>query len=95
MATNMFPSLSQAPLGLDALAPEEAGSSLEIQIENPDGVIVGIDGVEIDLMPETDEENFDDNLAEEMSKGDLQKVASDIIEMVDADISSRKDWVEM
>ena len=95
MATNMFPSLSQAPLGLDALAPEEDGSSLEIQIENPEGVIVGIDGVEIDLMPETDEEDFNDNLAEEMSKGDLQKVASDIIEMVDADISSRKDWVEM
>ena len=95
MATNMFPSLSQAPLGLDALAPEEDGSSLEIQIENPEGVIVGIDGIEIDLMPETDEEDFNDNLAEEMSKGDLQKVASDIIEMVDADISSRKDWVEM
>ena len=95
MATNMFPSLSQAPLGLDALVPEEDGSSLEIQIENPEGVIVGMDGIEIDLMPETDEEDFNDNLAEEMSKGDLQKVASDIIEMVDADISSRKDWVEM
>ena len=50
MATNMFPSLNPAPLGLDALAPEmDDGPGLEIQIENPDGMIVGMDGVEIDL----------------------------------------------
>ena len=98
MATNMFPSLNPAPLGLDALAAEEDGPGIEIQIENPDGVIVGMDGVEIDLMDIIKGEkgdDFDANLAEEMDKGELQKVASDIIEMVDADISSRKDWVEM
>jgi len=98
MATNMFPSLNPAPLGLDALAVEEEGPGIEIQIENPDGVIVGMDGIEIDL---TDiikggaGDDFDANLAEDMDSGELQKVASDIIEMVDADIASRKDWVEM
>jgi len=91
----MFPSLSQAPLGLDALAPEEEGPGIEIEIENPDGVRINLDGTEIDLMPEEDIETFDDNLAEEMDKGALQTVASDIIEMVDADIASRKEWVEM
>jgi hypothetical protein len=92
----MFPSLSQAPLGLDALAPEEGdGGAIEIEIEDPEGVRLNMDGTEIDLMPEVDEEAFDANLAEEMDKGELQKVASDIIEMVDADIASRKDWVEM
>jgi hypothetical protein len=91
----MFPSLSQAPLGLDALAPEEEGPGIEIEIENPDGVRINLDGTEIDLMPEEDVETFDDNLAEEMDKGALQTVASDIIEMVDADIASRKEWVEM
>jgi len=96
MATSMFPSLSQAPLGLDALAPEEGdGGAIEIEIEDPEGVRLNMDGTEIDLMPEVDEEAFDANLAEEMDKGELQKVASDIIEMVDADIASRKDWVEM
>jgi len=96
MATNMFPSLSQAPLGLDALASEEDGPGLEIQIENPDGVIVGMDGVEIDLMDiaKGSGDDFDANLAEEMDSSELQKVASDIIEMVDADIASRKDWVD-
>ena len=96
MATNMFPSINQAPLGLDALPQDiEEGPGIEIQIENPEGVIVGMDGIEVDLMPEDDTEDFDANLAETMDKGDLQKVASDLVEMVDADINSRKDWVEM
>ncbi len=100
MATNMFPSLNPAPLGLDALAPEmDEGPGLEIQIENPEGVLVGMDGVEIDLMEIIDgaekEDDFDANLAQEMDEGELQKLASDLVEMVDADIAGRKDWVEM
>jgi len=95
MATNMVPSLSQAPLGLSSMMPEEEGPGIEIEIENPEGVKIGLDGMEIDLMPETDEEDFDANLAETMDDGALQKIASDLIEMVDADIASRKDWTEM
>jgi len=95
----MFPSLNPAPLGLDALAPEmEEGPGIEIQIENPEGVIVGMDGVEIDLMEiiaGDKSDDFDANLAEEMDEGELQKLASDLVELVDADIGSRKDWVEM
>ena len=97
MATNMFPSMNPAPMGLDALMLEEEGPGIEIQIENPEGVVVGMDGLEIDLMPDEGEkgEDFAANLAEEMDPGSLQKVASDIVELVDADINSRKDWVEM
>jgi hypothetical protein len=95
----MFPSLNPAPLGLDALAPEmDEGPDIEVQIENPEGVIVGMDGIEIDLMDIVagdKSDDFDANLAEEMDEGELQKLASDLVEMVDGDISSRKDWVEM
>jgi hypothetical protein len=95
----MFPSLNPAPLGLDALAPElDEGPGIEIQIENPEGLIVGMDGVEIDLMEIVagdKSDDFDANLAEEMDEGELQKLASDLVELVDADIGSRKDWVEM
>jgi hypothetical protein len=98
MATNMFPSLSQAPLGLEP-APEdiEEGPGVEIMIENPEGLQIGIDGMTIDLMPEDEESegDFDSNLAEEIDEGDLQKIASDLLEMVDSDINSRKDWTEM
>ena len=98
MATNMFPSLNPAPLGLDALAPEDDGPGIEIEIENPDGVLVGMDGIEIDLneiIGGEKSDDFDANLAEEMDEGELQKLAGDLIELVDADIGSRKEWVEM
>jgi hypothetical protein len=94
----MFPSLNPAPLGLDALAPEDDGPGIEIEIENPDGVLVGMDGIEIDLneiIGGEKSDDFDANLAEEMDEGELQKLAGDLIELVDADIGSRKEWVEM
>ena len=85
-------SLNPAPLGLDAL---DDAPVMEIEIVNPEGLTIGVDGVEVDLMPETEDEDFSDNLAEYMEDSELQKIASDLIGMVDTDINSRKDWVEM
>ena len=87
-------SLSQAPLGLQDIELDDT-PAVEIEIVNPEGVKIGMDGIEIDLMPETEEEDFSDNLAEYMDDSELQKIASDLIEMVDTDVNSRKDWVEM
>ena len=82
------------PEGIEALALEEA--PIEIEIENPEDVKIGVGGVEIDLMPEdeAEEESFDSNLAERMSESDLQKIAGDIMELIEADINSRKDWAD-
>jgi hypothetical protein len=87
-------SLSQAPMGLSDLELDDT-PVIEIEIEDPEGVRLNMDGMEIDLMPEDEEEGFSDNLAEYMDAGELQKIASDLIEMVDSDINSRKDWVDM
>ena len=95
MATNMVPSINPAPLGLDALAVEEVGPDIEIEIENPEGLKIGMDGIVIDMLEEPEEESFDENLAEVIDEGTLASIASDIIEMVDSDINSRKEWVEM
>ena len=104
MATmnSMMSSLNPAPLGLDALKPLpqdiEDGPGIEIEIEDPEGVKIGVGGLEIDLMPDKEDTGtpeFDDNLAEFMDEGDLETLGSEIVEMVDADIASRKDWVEM
>ena len=74
MATNMFPSMNPAPLGLDALAPEmEEGPGIEIEIENPEGVRIGMDGLEIEIEPGADTEGeFDENLAEVMDEGEQE-----------------------
>jgi len=85
--------LYEMPEGLEALALEEA--PIEIEIEDPESVTIGVGGVEIEIEPGGDEEEeFDSNLAEFMKEGDLQKVASDVMEMVEADITSRKDWAD-
>ena len=87
-------SMNPAPIGIAGITPDDV-PLIEIEIENPDGVKIGLDGMEIDLMPDENEEGFDDNLAEYIDDGELQKIASDLIEMVEADINSRKDWVDM
>ena len=88
MATNMSPSL--VPLDLGLMTDEPA---IEIEIEDPESVSISIDGLEIELGGE--ELEFDANLAEDISEGELEKIASELIEMVEDDINSRKEWAEM
>lgn len=80
-----------------ALVPMEIqeGPDIEIEIEDPEAVRIGIDGLEIELSKESPEEEFDANLAEFMDESALQGLASELIELVDADMNSRKDWTEM
>jgi hypothetical protein len=85
--------VNQAPMGLDDLMGPADGS-VEIEIINPEGLTIGVDGVAVDLIEEG-EEGFDDNLAEYMDEGELEKVAGDLLELVDTDITSRKDWTDM
>ena len=91
MATNIDQAL--VPMDMDLMSAEPA---IEIEIEDPEGVKIGIDGVEIDLMPEPKTaDDFDANLAEYMDDSELQSLAGDLVSLVDADINSRKDWTDM
>jgi hypothetical protein len=92
MATNsMSPSLYAAPQGIDE---GDDQSPLEIEVENPDSVTVHTDDLEIEILPHA-KGDFDENLAEAMDEGDLQLLASELIDLVESDIQSRKDWVDM
>jgi len=85
-------SLYQAPIGIDSLTEEPA---LEIEIEDPESVKIGIGDLEIELgKPESDDEDFDDNLAEYMSQGELTEIAGDLLADFEEDISARKDWIQ-
>jgi hypothetical protein len=77
-------------MGID----EGDDSLLEIEVENPDSVKINAGGMEIEILPHGEGE-FDENLAEVMSESDLQLLGSELIDLIDADIQSRKDWVEM
>lgn len=95
MATNMDKGAYAAPQGLEELAASQDMPELEITIDNPDSVEIGIDGLTIELSPgaETDEE-FNANLAEFMDSGALAEVAGDLLGDFDSDISSRKEWLD-
>ena len=74
----------------------------------PQGIMQGLDPdvgeIEIEIAgeeaePEGEEDlgptEFDDNLAEYLDDSELGKISSGLMELVEADINSRKDWVEM
>jgi len=85
-------SLMQAPLGLEALAPPEP---IEIEIVDPEEVRIGVDGMMIELSKEEPRaEDFDANLADFMSEGELGSLAGELIGQYEQDLASRKDWLD-
>ena len=77
--------LYQAPLGLDSIVPN-GEPAFEIEIEDPESVKIGIGDIEIDLEPKKKtNEDFDANLAEQMSDKDLASLAGDLIFDFDKD----------
>jgi hypothetical protein len=86
-------SLYELPQGLEAAAAMQ--EPIEIEIEDPESVKIGIDGLEIEIEPrEETAEDFDANLAEYLDKGQLAEICGDLIGDVEADISSRKEWMQ-
>jgi hypothetical protein len=104
MATSsMDKGLYAAPLGLD----EDEGVELEIGIEaeiplGGEGAEVEIEeledgGVEISFGPSDDDDEegeFGENLAELLDEGVLQDLSGDLVELIETDIGSRKEWAD-
>lgn len=90
--------LNQLPLGLtenDLKVAQSVQPDIEIEIEDPEAVRIGVDGMEIEFEKDGEEDDeFNDNLAEYMDDGELQSLASDLISDYDDDVSSRKDWIQ-
>jgi hypothetical protein len=94
MATNIDKALYTTPSFID-LEEQQDAPPIEIEIENPESVTIGMDGLEVMLTPEKETaEDFNANLAEYLSDGDLQLLASELLGDFDDDISSRKDWMQ-
>jgi len=92
MAINMDKSVSQAPQGIEELAMSQP--DLSIEIENPESVTLDDGSMEITIVPGKEEDDeFNDNLAEDMDEGQLTELSGDLIGEYDADINSRKDWL--
>jgi len=85
--------LYAAPLGLE----EDMGMAppLEIEIEDPESVRIGMGDIEIELTPDAEEgdEEFDANLADFMDDSALDSLGSELVADFDKDINDRKDWI--
>jgi hypothetical protein len=83
--------LYEAPQGLAELQEPD----LEIEIENPDEVNIGIGDMEISLRPEPkNSEKFDENLAEIMDDRELDSLGNDLVADFEKDQRDRRDWIQ-
>ena len=85
--------LYAAPEGLDQI--DNAVPEIEIEIEDPESVSIGMGGLEIDLKPAKETaDTFDANLAEYMDANALDSLGAELVEDFDKDIGDRKDWMQ-
>ena len=85
--------LYAAPVGVEEMAESE--EAIEIEIEDPEKVTIGIGDAEIVIDPDRmDDDTFSENLAEELDDSYLATLSSDLLEDFSNDINSRKDWLE-
>jgi len=84
--------LYAAPQGLDQAMMEP---DLEIEIEDPEEVKIRAGELEIDIDPqEMGDDDFEENLAEDMPESILATIASDLVDDYEEDVASRKDWIQ-
>jgi hypothetical protein len=87
--------LNRAPLGLDAMGMGADEPALEIEIEDPESVTIGMPGLEIEIEPGNDEDDeFNANLAEKISEDALETLAGELTGDFEDDVGSRKDWMQ-
>jgi len=92
MATSsMDKGLYAAPLGIE----EDMAPPLEIEIEDPEAVRIGMGDIEIELTPDAEgtDEEFNANLADFMDDSVLGTLGKELIDNFDKDINDRKDWI--
>ena len=85
--------LYAAPVGVEEMAESE--EAIEIEIEDPEKVTIGIGESEIVIDPDAmEDEEFSKNLAEDLDEQYMAQLSSDLLEDFTNDLNSRKDWLE-
>jgi hypothetical protein len=87
--------LNQAPMGLIGEGMLSDEPAIEIEIEDPESVTIGMGGMEIILEPENEmDEAFNANLAEELDSSVLEQLVGDLLGDYEDDVNSRSDWIQ-
>ena len=92
MATNIDKALYTQPQGIEDLAQDQP-DDFEIEIVDPEEVNIRAGDLEIHIEPgEDDGDDFNANLAEEMDESAMESFSGDLVEDIENDKNSRKDW---
>lgn len=87
--------LYEAPQGMEDEAALMGAEPIEIEIENPEPVSIGVGDLEIELTPaEPSAEDFDANLAEYLDEEVLAAISQELCDFYAMDLASRADWEE-
>jgi hypothetical protein len=71
------------------------GPDMEIEIDNPEEVKIRMGDIEIDMEPKEDtEDDFNDNLAENLDDSQLQSLGSELVDDLEKDQIDRKEWMQ-
>lgn len=94
-ANDIDKGLAQAPKGLSEMMDEMATQEpdIEIEIEDPESVSIKAGGMEIEIDPDA-EDDFGKNLAEDIDEETLAKLADELLEDYEGDLSARRDWLD-
>ena len=87
--------LYAAPEGFTDVEDLAGEPAIEIEIEDPESVSIGIGGIEIELEKrEPTAEDFDANLADFMSDSELEALGGDLVGEFEKDTGDRKEWIQ-
>jgi hypothetical protein len=87
--------LYAAPEGITDIEDLAGMPEIEIEIEDPESVTIGIGDIEIELNPsKPTAEDFDANLAEFMEESELQGLGEDLVSDFEKDVNDRKEWMQ-
>jgi len=87
--------LYTAPQGLNDEIGDLSGPTIEIEIDDPESIDVGIGGLNVHMESgEGTAEDFEANLAEFMDNSELQSVSSDLIDDFEKDVRDRREWIQ-
>lgn len=94
-ANDIDKGLAQAPQGLSDMMDDVAAQEpdIEIEIEDPESVSIKAGGMEIEIDPDA-EDDFGKNLAEDIDEEELAKLADELLEDYEGDLTARRDWLD-
>jgi hypothetical protein len=88
--------LYAAPMGMDEEIGDMSGPPIEIEIEDPESLTIGLGDIEINFEKDTEgtADDFDANLAEFMDDKDLSALGEELVGEFDKDTGDRRDWIQ-